>query len=68
MPLWLPGQRDAFAGTVTPNSSRSKSRWRFVDWKSRGSCATHGGTRNVRPREVSVARNRVDTARDIGAT
>ncbi|MCQ4190718.1 TolC family protein [Methylocystis suflitae] len=67
MPLWLPGQRDAFAATVTTGLSEVEERLalRRLDVAALLRDAWWNAQRAAR--EGSVARNRVATARDIGA-
>ncbi len=67
MPLWLPGQRDAFEAHGDHRSLEVEERWRFAGWKSPAFCATLGGPRSARRAKCRIARNRVATARDIGA-
>ncbi|MGJ0533404.1 MAG: TolC family protein [Methylocystis sp.] len=67
MPLWLPGQRDAFAGTVTTGLVEVEERLALRRLEVAGVLRDAWWTAQRAAREVSVARNRVATARDIGA-
>ena len=67
MPLWLPGQRDAFAGTVTTGLFEVEERLALRRLEVAGVLRDAWWNAQRAAREVSVARNRVATARDIGA-
>ncbi len=67
MPLWLPGQRDAFAGTVTTGLFEVEQRLALRRLEVAGVLRDAWWTAQRAARDVSVARNRVATARDIGA-
>ncbi|MBG0803347.1 TolC family protein [Methylocystis sp. H4A] len=67
MPLWLPGQRDAYAGTVTTGLFEVEERLALRRLEVAGVLRDAWWTAQRAAREVSVARNRVATARDIGA-
>jgi outer membrane protein TolC len=67
MPLWLPGQRDAFAGTVTTGLLEVEERLALRRLEVAGVLRDAWWTAQRAARDVSVARNRVATARDIGA-
>ena len=67
MPLWLPGQRDAYAATVTTGLSEVEERLalRRLDVAALLRDAWWNAQRAAR--DVTVARTRVVTAHDIGA-
>jgi outer membrane protein, heavy metal efflux system len=67
MPLWLPGERDAFEGTVTTGLLEIEERiaLRRLDVAALVRDAWWSAQRATR--ELAVARDRVATARDIGA-
>jgi outer membrane protein TolC len=67
MPLWLPGERDAYEGTVTTGLLEVEERMalRRLDVAALVRDAWWSAQRAAR--ELSVARDRVATARDIGA-
>jgi outer membrane protein, heavy metal efflux system len=67
MPLWLPGERDAFEGTVTTGLLEVEERMalRRLDVAALVRDAWWSAQRAAR--ELAVARDRVATARDIGA-
>ena len=67
MPFWLPGQRDAFAGTVTTGLLEVEERLALRRLEVAGVLRDAWWTAQRAARDVSVARNRVATARDIGA-
>ena len=67
MPLWLPGQRDAFAGTVSTSLFEIEERLALRRLEVAGALRDAWWSAQRAAREVSVARNRVTTARDIGA-
>lgn len=67
MPLWLPGQRDAFAATVTTSLIEVEERLALRRLEVAGALRDAWWSAQRAEREVSVARNRVATARDIGA-
>ncbi|MGC1861265.1 MAG: TolC family protein, partial [Methylocystis sp.] len=66
MPLWLPGERDAFEGTVTTGLLEIEERiaLRRLDVAALVRDAWWSAQRATR--ELAVARDRVATARDIG--
>ena len=66
MPLWLPGQRDAFEGTVTSGLLEIEERiaLRRLDVAALVRDAWWRFQRTAR--ELAIARDRVATARDIG--
>jgi outer membrane protein TolC len=67
MPLWLPGERDAYEGTVTTGLLEVEERMalRRLDVAALVRDAWWSAQRAAR--ELGVARDRVATARDIGA-
>jgi outer membrane protein TolC len=67
MPLWLPGQRDALAGTVNTGLFEVEERLALRRLEVAGVLRDAWWNAQRAAREVSVARNRVATARDIGA-
>ena len=67
MPLWLPGQRDAFEATVTTGLFEVEERLALRRLEVAGALRDAWWNAQRSAREVSVARNRVATARDIGA-
>ncbi|PPD05721.1 MAG: transporter, partial [Methylocystis sp.] len=67
MPLWLPGQRDALAGTVNTGLFEVEERLALRRLEVAGVLRDAWWNAQRAVREVSVARNRVATARDIGA-
>lgn len=66
MPLWLPGQRDAFAATVTTGLFEVEERLALRRLEVAGALRNAWWSAQRAEREASVARNRVATARDIG--
>ncbi|PWB91699.1 TolC family protein [Methylocystis sp. MitZ-2018] len=67
MPLWLPGQRDALAGTVNTGLFEVEERLALRRLEVAGVLRDAWWNAQRAAREVSVARNRVATARDIGS-
>jgi outer membrane protein TolC len=67
MPLWLPGQRDALAGTVTTGLFEVEERLALRRLEVAGVLRDAWWNAQRAAREVLIARNRVATARDIGA-
>jgi cobalt-zinc-cadmium efflux system outer membrane protein len=67
MPVWLPGQRDAYAGTVTTGLFEVEERLALRRLEVAGVLRDAWWSAQRAARDVSVARNRVATARDIGA-
>jgi len=67
MPIWLPGQRDALAGTVNTGLFEVEERLALRRLEVAGVLRDAWWNAQRAAREVSVARNRVATARDIGA-
>ncbi|MGD9545023.1 MAG: TolC family protein [Methylocystis sp.] len=67
MPLWLPGQRDAYAATVTTGLAEVEERLALRRLGVAGALRDAWWNAQRAAREVAVARNRVATARDIGA-
>lgn len=67
MPLWLPGQRDAFEATVTTSLFEVEQRLALRRLEVAGALRDAWWNAQRAAREVEVARNRVATARDIGA-
>ena len=67
LPLWLPGQRDAFAATVTTSLLEVEERLALRRLEVAGALRDAWWNAQRAEREASVARNRVATARDIGA-
>ncbi|MGJ0453168.1 MAG: TolC family protein [Methylocystis sp.] len=67
MPLWLPGQRDAFEATVTTSLVEVEERLALRRLDVAGALRNAWWSVQRAAREVSVARTRVTTARDIGA-
>jgi cobalt-zinc-cadmium efflux system outer membrane protein len=67
MPIWLPGQRDAYESTVTSSVHEVEERlvWRRLEIAGLLRDAWWNAQRAAR--NVSVARKRVATAREIGA-
>jgi outer membrane protein, heavy metal efflux system len=67
MPLWLPGERDAYEGTVTTGLLEIEERMalRRLDVAALVRDAWWSAQRTAR--ELAVARDRESTARDIGA-
>ncbi|MGD9659209.1 MAG: TolC family protein [Methylocystis sp.] len=66
MPLWLPGQRDAFKATVTTGLFEVEERLALRRLEVAGALRNAWWSAQRAEREASVARNRVATARDIG--
>ncbi|MGD9540224.1 TolC family protein [Methylocystis sp.] len=66
MPLWLPGQRDAFAATVATSLFEVEERLALRRLEVAGALRNAWWSAQRAEREASVARNRVATARDIG--
>ncbi|WP_244471390.1 TolC family protein [Methylocystis sp. SB2] len=67
MPLWLPGQRDALAATVTTGLFEVEERLALRRLEVAGVLRNAWWNAQRAARDVSVARSRVETARDIGA-
>lgn len=67
MPLWLPGQRDAFEATVTTGLHEVDERLALRRLEVAGALRDAWWSAQRADREAAVARNRVATARDIGA-
>jgi outer membrane protein TolC len=66
MPLWLPGQRDALEATVTTGLFEVEERLALRRLEVAGALRDAWWSAQRAARDVSVARNRVATARDIG--
>jgi cobalt-zinc-cadmium efflux system outer membrane protein len=67
MPVWLPGQRDAYALTVTTGALEVEERLALRRLEVAGLLRSAWWNAQRATRTVSVARSRVATARDIGA-
>lgn len=67
MPLWLPGQRDALEATVTTGLFEVEERLGLRRLEVAGVLRNAWWNAQRAARDVSVARSRVETARDIGA-
>ena len=67
LPLWLPGQRDAMAATVGAGAIEVEERIVLRRLEVAGLLRDAWWNAQRAAREASVARNRVATARDIGA-
>ena len=67
MPLWLPGQRDAFAGTVATSLFEVEERLALRRLEVAGALRDAWWNAQRAARDVSIARSRVATARDVGA-
>ncbi len=67
LPLWLPGQRDAMETTVATGAIEVEERIALRRLEVAGLLRDAWWNAQRAAREVSVARNRVATAREIGA-
>ncbi|MCC3246996.1 TolC family protein [Methylocystis sp. WRRC1] len=67
MPLWLPGQRDAYAATVSSGVVEVEERLSQRRLEVAGLLRDAWWNAKRAERDVSVARTRVATAREIGA-
>lgn len=66
MPLWLPGQRDAYEATVTTGVQEIDEKLALRRLEVAGMLRDAWWAANRAMREVAVARTRVATAQDIG--
>lgn len=67
LPLWLPGQRDAFEGTVTTGLFEVEEKLALRRLEVAGALRDAWWSAQRAARDVLVARSRVATAHDIGA-